>query len=70
MPGTKEYELHKDTVDQWYLNPTLFKTYKPLFQLVRNLIYDPNIVNIYSFDDKLIKKMIKIKVWFKAESII
>ncbi len=69
MPGTEEYESQKSTLEGWYLNPALLETYRPLYLVTKNLVFDPILINIFSFSHTLIKKMIKTKVFFRAQSI-
>ncbi len=70
MPGTVEYEtVSQKDLRGWYLNPLLYQKYTPFYQTVKRLVFDPNIINIYSFDKKLIFEMLKTKEFFRKESI-
>lgn len=69
MPGTEEYESRRSTLEGWYLNPALLETYRPLYLMTKNLTFDPILINIFSFNHTVIKKMIKTKAFFRAQSI-
>jgi len=69
MPGTEEYESQRSKLEGWYLNPVLLETFRPLYLIVKNLIYDPFLVNVYSFNHRLIRKLILTKILFRSESI-
>ena len=69
MPGTEEYILHQEKVGKWYLNHALLENYRPWYRIVKNLAFDFRKINIYSFDDKLMSKIIHTKAYFRSQSI-
>ena len=69
MPGTALYIEGGEKMRGWYLNPVLMRRYQPLYQMVRGLWYDYDMVDVFSFDRKFKKQMLATRGYFRAENV-
>ena len=65
MPGTVEFEKMPQKNKKWYLNFSLYNEYKPFYQGIIGLSYDPYENNMFDFNNKLIKELINTKILFR-----